>query len=82
MRRRYDPNQFELFPEFVNQDLPGDSKRSHRNPQGRGGRFQSPQSDRALRTLMQLPLALACGCRGREERTGAADIIAPEMPLS
>jgi hypothetical protein len=80
MRRRYDPNQLELFPEFVTQDVPQDSKRSRGNPQRSGGRLQPPRSNPGLRTLMQLPLALGCGCRGREERSDAADVIEQKMP--
>jgi hypothetical protein len=52
MRRHYDPNQFELFPEFVNHDAPQDLKRSRRNPQHSGGRLQPPRTNRGLRTYM------------------------------
>ena len=80
MRRRYDPNQLELFPEFENQDMPQDSKRARGNPQGHRGRIPPSRSNRGLPTYMQFPLALGCGCRGREELPDAPDDIAQEMP--
>jgi hypothetical protein len=62
MRRRYDPNQLELFPEFVNQDMPQASKRSRENPPRSAGRVQPSRSHRGLHTGIQLPLPLGCGC--------------------
>jgi len=59
MRRRYDPNQLELFPEFVNQDISQDSKRARGNPQRRGGWVPSPQSNRGVApqlTVVPTPL--------------------------
>jgi hypothetical protein len=80
MRRRYDPNQLELFPEFANQDVPQASKRSRGNPQRSGGRDQSSGSNRSLHPGMQLPLALDWGCGGHEELPDATNAIEQEMP--
>ena len=80
MRRRYDPNQLELFPEFVNQEVPQASKRSRGNPQRSGGRVQPSRSHRGLRTYLQFPLALGCGCLRREENCRCYRCIEQEVP--
>ena len=80
MRRRYNPNQLELFPELVTQDVPQNSKRSHENLQRGGGRLHPLRSNRGLRIYMQFPLALGCGCRGCEELPDATDDIEQEIP--
>jgi hypothetical protein len=79
MRRRYDPNQLELFPEFVNQDVSQASKRSRMDSQRSAERDQRSRSNRSLHIAIQLPLALGCGCRGREELPDATDDIEQEM---
>ena len=80
MRRRYDPNQLELFFEFVTQDVPQNSNQSRGNLQRGGRRLQLLRSHRGLRTYLQFALALGCGCRGREELPNAIDDIEQEMP--
>jgi hypothetical protein len=79
MRRRYDPNQLELFPEFVNQEPPQASKRSRENAPRSAGRARPPRSHRGLHTGIQLPLPLGCGCLRREESSDAADVIEQEV---
>jgi hypothetical protein len=79
MRRRYNPNQLELFPEYVQQDMPQAPKRSRVNSQRSAERVQPLRSHRGLHTGIQLPLPLGCGCLRREEHSDAADVIEQEV---
>lgn len=79
MRRRYDPNQLELFPEYVQQEMPQAPKRSRADSQRSAGRVQPSRSNRGLHTGIQLPLPLGCGCLGRAESCGGADVIEQEL---
>ena len=81
MRRRYNPNQLELFPELVTQDAPSNSKRSHENLQRGGERLRPLRSNRGLRIYMH---SIGAGVwvprvRGTPDAT---DDIEREMSLS